>query len=188
MMNDTQRKIIYAIAVTLVLALGIAWIVLPEPSVRSEIDLLTDSDKEEESATEEDNVKSDLKVDDTGPNSFSNNPTQSEDDNVSTDNEGEEEKIISVTLSVEGRFYRADVLEESNVIDAMGKIAMESDLKFETKNYPGLGTFVESINEVKNGNGKYWFLYVNDESSSIGASQYILSPGDEIEWQFKEQD
>jgi hypothetical protein len=177
-----QRKIIYAIAVMLVLALGIAWIILSDASPA---DIYPPEASDDEPATGNDDIQ-DLRDIKTSPQVPSRESIQKR-DTPQTNNVNEEPGTFPVTLSVGDEFYSANILENSNVIDAMEKIALESGLEFETKNYPGLGEFVESINGVRNGSGNYWFLYVNGNSSSVGASQYILSSGDAIEWRFQEQ-
>jgi hypothetical protein len=176
-----QRKITYIIALVLVLALGIAWIVLPEPSIRADLPL--EAPEEEVREFDEKAIDADSAV----AHSTSSLPVQDGESRAFVDNKNEKMAPVSVTLSVANEFYSANVFENSNVIDAMEQIALEGNLKFETRNFLGLGEFIESINGIRNGNGKYWFLYVNGESASVGASQYILSPGDAIEWRFKEQ-
>lgn len=56
---------------------------------------------------------------------------------------------------------------------------------FETRNYPTLGSFLESINGLRNGNGMYWMLYINNTRSSVGMSGATVVPGDRIEWRYE---
>ncbi len=51
--------------------------------------------------------------------------------------------------------------------------------------HPGLGFFVESIDGQASADGKYWILYVNGESASLGASAAHVVPGDLVEWRFE---
>lgn len=55
-----------------------------------------------------------------------------------------------------------------------------------TKNYDGIGEFVESINGKTPDANHFWAFYVNGQSSSIGAGQYITKAGDSIEWKLEE--
>jgi len=58
---------------------------------------------------------------------------------------------------------------------------------FETKDYGSMGLFIDSINGLKNNpqTGEYWIYYVNGESAKIGISNYIVKPGDIIEWRYE---
>jgi len=51
----------------------------------------------------------------------------------------------------------------------------------------GLGSFIQEINGVENSSGAYWTFYVNGRYSTTGASQYVLSQGDTIEWKFEKK-
>jgi hypothetical protein len=58
---------------------------------------------------------------------------------------------------------------------------------FSAKEYSGIGMFVEEINGVKNDTSaqKYWIMYIDGESASVGASGYVLRDGDIINWKFE---
>ncbi|MFH1766490.1 MAG: DUF4430 domain-containing protein [Patescibacteria group bacterium] len=49
------------------------------------------------------------------------------------------------------------------------------------------GFFVEEINGVSNNtaNSDYWSLYVNNDLSQVGASDYIVQDNDRIEWRYE---
>jgi len=82
--------------------------------------------------------------------------------------------------------YVIPVLTEGAALDAMHAFADASNFSFSGRNFPGLGFFIEEIGGHKNADGNYWFLYINDESSQKGASQTKVSPGDIVEWRYKE--
>ncbi len=67
----------------------------------------------------------------------------------------------------------------------MQGLASSEALTFTGKEFPSLGFFVESINDVKNAGGKYWILYRNGAQSKVGASSATISPGDVIEWRYE---
>jgi hypothetical protein len=69
-----------------------------------------------------------------------------------------------------------------NIMDAQHA----SGFMFTTKNYPALGAFVESINGLENKDGKYWILYVNGATSTLGVSQALVMPGDTVEWRYED--
>jgi len=56
---------------------------------------------------------------------------------------------------------------------------------YTSRAYPTLGSFLESVGGVKNGNGTYWMLYINGALSSQGMSQAGVMPGDRIEWRYE---
>ena len=58
-------------------------------------------------------------------------------------------------------------------------------LTYTSRAYPTLGSFLESIDGLKNQNGFYWMLYVNGSSSSVGMSHANVIPGDRIEWRYE---
>lgn len=70
-----------------------------------------------------------------------------------------------------------------------GKTALEI-LKIvttvQTKNYPGVGVFVQSINGVAPDERHFWKLYVNGSESQVGADQVQTKNGDTIEWKLEE--
>ena len=95
---------------------------------------------------------------------------------------------IQATITVPGSNYSIAVPPQSTVEDAMKLLeAQNSTFTFTQKSFPSLGEFVESINGHANANGYYWFLYVNGKSSDTGISETIIQPGDEIQWQYKNQ-
>lgn len=68
----------------------------------------------------------------------------------------------------------------------MQTAAEDEGLAFIGKEYPSLGLFIESINGKKAESGYYWFLYINGVSSTQGVSSARISPGDVIEWRYKQ--
>ena len=92
---------------------------------------------------------------------------------------------IEFTLSVGGKNYRGTVRAEATVLDTMNELASSGDFKFTSKEFPGMGTFVESINGKAGADGFYWILYVQGTLSQTGASQTIVNPGDHIEWRYE---
>lgn len=87
---------------------------------------------------------------------------------------------ITVTQIVEG----SNLNKLSNVIPA-GEFAtdlLKRDHQIETKNYPGIGEMVLSIDGIKPDSSHFWAFYVNGKSSDVGASSYKPQNGDKIEW------
>lgn len=99
----------------------------------------------------------------------------------------EEER--TVTLTIEGSYVEKvvtfsppktvlEILEQQNETDG--------NVRLVTKEYPGLGTLVESIGGIANGeNGEYWQYNINGEMPQIGADQLQVENGDVIDWYFE---
>ena len=58
--------------------------------------------------------------------------------------------------------------------------------KVETKEFSGIGEFVESINGTKADKKHFWEFIVNGKSSNVGAGSYKPVNGDKIEWKLTE--
>lgn len=179
MPNYMKRKILYVLAFLAVLILGTLWIASPSQSPTKSPELIPKDDLREESANST--------IIDTPATAGTPAILNLEEESENSIPE-EAEVLSSINLSVDGKIYETRVGEGSTVMDAMQKIAGESKLTFETRIFPGIGEFVESINGKKEGDGFHWFLYINGMSSTVGASEVVLSPGDEIEWRFKKME
>ncbi|MFA6393188.1 MAG: DUF4430 domain-containing protein [Candidatus Paceibacterota bacterium] len=94
------------------------------------------------------------------------------------------ERNIKVSLIVQDKKYETEVKEEATVYDAMKSIesVKENNFSFKTKEYPGLGIFVDGINGMMGKSGQYWIYYVNDKEASVSVSKYVLKSGDIINW------
>lgn len=80
----------------------------------------------------------------------------------------------------------AFVSEESGSLESlMEKRRTDGLLDYTSRSYPSLGSFVESIDGLKNQGGSYWMLYINGMSASVGMSQAAVVPGDHIEWRYE---
>ncbi|MDO8561365.1 MAG: DUF4430 domain-containing protein [bacterium] len=92
---------------------------------------------------------------------------------------------IDFTLSADGKMYQGSASYDATVLIAMNTLASTSNFRFTSKDFPGMGTFVESINGKANEHGFYWILYVNGTSSQTGASQTPVRANDSLEWRYE---
>lgn len=90
----------------------------------------------------------------------------------------------NLTLVVGTTTYPLVIAGKETVLAAMQTLSSTTNFAFTGKENPSMGLFVESINNKKNENGNYWFLYVNGISASYGVSTQEVSPGDTIEWKY----
>ena len=81
--------------------------------------------------------------------------------------------------------YEFTAQKSETVLDAMRDFAKTAQFDFTTKEFPGLGAMIESINGLENGNGYYWILYINGKNSAKGASSAHVHVGDSIEWKYE---
>jgi hypothetical protein len=71
------------------------------------------------------------------------------------------------------------------LIQAMRELASTTSFRYTSREYPGLGSFVESINGIRPSAGYYWILYKAGKKSSVGASSITLRSGDIVEWKYE---
>lgn len=88
-------------------------------------------------------------------------------------------------LKVDGTFYTIPAGPGETVIAAMDALAALGGFTYTSKDFPGLGVFVDSINGKKGGGGMYWILYVNGEAAAKGAGLIEMHEGDIIEWKYE---
>ena len=128
---------------------------------------------------------SDVVVDKPQPGTASAVPVSAANAPVPTETRLAAPACESLHIQIETATYVVCADAELPVFEAMQKAASEG-LSFSGKEHPGLGFFVDSINGKKAEGGYYWFLYINGESSSTGASQTLVRPGDAVEWRYKQ--
>lgn len=80
--------------------------------------------------------------------------------------------------------YAVKIEEGGTVEDAMQK-ATNKGLSYGTRQFGGMGTYVESVNGTEEGGGLYWVFYINGTRAISGISTYKLNEGDEVLWKFR---
>lgn len=102
------------------------------------------------------------------------------------ENVSEKEVIGTVTLSVSGYEDMAN-LEASEINLTEGMTALDALYTTDFVIVASDG-FVTSVDGLKNGIEGYpysgWTYTVNGDFASVGASEYILEDGDEVEWKY----
>jgi hypothetical protein len=94
----------------------------------------------------------------------------------------------TATLVVGTARYTFDMTANETVAEAMYSLTKSSSgFQFTSRDYPGMGIFIESINGIANTKEASWFLYINGKSADSGASQTTVHPGDTIEWKLEQQ-
>ena len=120
--------------------------------------------------------------------SFFSNDTKRDSDSAEV-KQTETQETISVTVNIEGLYNNKpiDVLGGQTVLQLLeSQNNNDSQLKLRTKEYSGLGTLVEAMGSMNNGDqNQYWQYKVNGVMPQVGADQYKLSDGDMVEWYFE---
>ena len=91
----------------------------------------------------------------------------------------------TATFIVAGTNYQIAIPAKTTVLNEMRTLASSTSFRFSSRDFPGMGAFVESINGKQNAGGKYWILYVNGVQSPKGISQTYISNGDRVEWKYE---
>ncbi len=99
-----------------------------------------------------------------------------------------EQKEIIVDLAID--YGNGDIQSFPNetfqagntVFGLLQTLERKHGILIETRNFPGLGVFIEAIHGVHNTNNSYWQFWVNGEYAQVGAGQYKLEEGDEVLW------
>ncbi|MDO8668341.1 MAG: DUF4430 domain-containing protein [bacterium] len=101
--------------------------------------------------------------------------------------DGQVEKIQAVML-INGVEYRIAMKPGSSVYDLMSTLKEQNQIDFKSKDYSGLGFFIEEINGVKNNpGGMNWLYYINGKPAPVGISNYKLKNNDIIEWKYEKK-
>lgn len=78
-----------------------------------------------------------------------------------------------------------DIQNGETLLAFLARTLQNKQIPLETKTYKGLGALVTKIGGKTNGaNGAYWQYWVNGMFAEAGAAQYVVKPGDVIEWKF----
>ena len=78
--------------------------------------------------------------------------------------------------------------EGKTVFDLLKKVTEENNLEFSFKEYPDLGVFVESIDNIgiDPKSNKWWQYWVNNEYAQLEAGSFFLEDSDTVEWKYIE--
>ena len=68
---------------------------------------------------------------------------------------------------------------------AMQRLQASGALTIEGKDFSGIGFFIDGLNGVMNGSGKYWVYTINGVKASVGVEGYRPNAGDTLVWTFE---
>lgn len=92
---------------------------------------------------------------------------------------------LDIYSNGEKKSYEAEADGKENLFDLLKKEMMRAGTEFVYQEYPGLGVMIKQIGDKQNGeDGKYWQFWVNGKFAAVGAGEYVVKPGDVVEWRF----
>lgn len=94
-------------------------------------------------------------------------------------------RIVVVGPSGSRLTYELQVEKNSTVEQAMKKARKNKGLAYQTREFAGMGTYVEGVNGVEESGGLYWVYYINGTRAYSGISTTTVKKNDEIMWKFR---
>lgn len=76
------------------------------------------------------------------------------------------------------------VSENATALSLLQSASAENNLQLNIDTYD-FGSFVSGIDTATASAEFTWLYYINGESAQVGSDQYILKPGDLIEWKYE---
>jgi hypothetical protein len=93
--------------------------------------------------------------------------------------------IPRAELTVGTDLYSLPVHDNQTLLQAMQALQTSSSFTYSGREYTGLGFFVTAINGKSAANGFNWMLYVNGKPAESGASAFIITAGQNLEWKYE---
>lgn len=97
----------------------------------------------------------------------------------------EEIPANTITLKLGDTNINLPIQDGASLYDILLAGQKTGQINFTGKNYSGMGFFISSVGDLKEGNGKYLIYYVNGTEANLGISSYIPKVGDVIEWKLQ---
>ena len=92
---------------------------------------------------------------------------------------------LAITKSTDDKKeYTVSVEQDSTALALLQKTATEQNFTVDMKTYD-FGDLVEGIDGLKADNAHLWSFSVNGSPATVGAGEYQLQPGDQIEFRYE---
>lgn len=88
-------------------------------------------------------------------------------------------KLI-INYSDFSQVFETKVLENSTVFDLL-----KNYTQLDYTDYPGVGVFINRINNLSNSQEKFWMFYVDGNLSGVGVSAYVINKSIVIEMRYE---
>ena len=76
------------------------------------------------------------------------------------------------------RYYGADGKTALELLEASHEVEKKTS---------SVGSFVETIDGIKNRTDRFWLYYVNGRKPDVASDRYATTAGDTIEWRFEKE-
>ncbi|UCD93122.1 MAG: DUF4430 domain-containing protein [Methanobacteriota archaeon] len=102
----------------------------------------------------------------------------------------EQGQVRNLQISIVGEDWSIDCTMEETTNNTVYRLLLECSeiYGFEVEGtvwQPYNAVFVDSVNDVENGDGKWWQYYVNGKYGEISSDRKQLFDGDLVEWRFE---
>jgi len=113
--------------------------------------------------------------------------TPSEEAQDTTTNTSTIAVVTTIANGESSTTYDSSVPDGTTALQVLQLVADQHGLDVKTTEYD-FGTMVDSIDGVGQDttDNKYWIYYINEESASKGASDYVVQNNDTILWQYED--
>lgn len=108
--------------------------------------------------------------------------------NTNTTNQVNVSRFVTteITNGTSTQSYEYAPVSSETALAMLQRIALEKNITLDLKHF-SFGDLVNGINGVmgNDATGYYWSFYVNDKLADVGASAYMVQPGDTIAWRYQ---
>ena len=94
--------------------------------------------------------------------------------------------LLRASLVIGEKTYDLQFHEGETLYQAMRRLEGEGALTIQGTNFSGIGFFIDGLNGVTNGSGKYWVYSINGVKATLGVEGYRPKSGETIVWMFEE--
>jgi len=97
---------------------------------------------------------------------------------------------VKAHLFIQDVEYEIFVTQGSTAYDLLEIAAKQYGLRFEGRDFMGLGFFVEELDGVAENPREqmHWIYYINNEKAKVGVSSYVIQPNDVIQWRYEKSE
>jgi len=82
--------------------------------------------------------------------------------------------------------YLIEVSDNSTVFSLLKELSEKENFEIETTDYPEMGIFIKSIDELSGGtDDKWWQYWINNSLGELAADKKKVNNGDTVEWKFE---
>lgn len=96
-----------------------------------------------------------------------------------------EVKLTAVTIDFGDGKKITGQTQAQSAYESLVKIAREKGIKVEVQEYK-YGVVVTQVGQTTNNDNWQWAYQINGKTSPIASDRYLVYPGDNVEWEYKQ--